>query len=155
MYAGGRPKKEKLSEEDLVKWEKRLKAKEERLNKKQLLLKKKDKKTKEPVGKAPKTDKYSKFELSKPVDMPDNFHSMLNDLDSIFKPMSLMIEFPNVQDMTQKVKSKSLKKNDNSEQYYRSVNMHTLNNQEAMVEINENGNIRNMVVPLSQVHNYV
>ena len=67
-----------------------------------------------------------------------------------------MIEFPDVNQMIEQ-QHQALKKSKgvNSNNYYRSVNMQTLNNREALIEINENGKVKKMVVPLSQIHNYV
>ena len=102
------------------------------------------------------TPLYSEFELQKPSTKKSNFHSIFNDLDQVFKPMSLMIEFPDVNQMIEQ-QHQALKKSKgvNSNNYYRSVNMQTLNNREALIEINENGKVKKMVVPLSQIHNYV
>lgn len=166
MFGSGRPKKDakavkvkkekvSMSAEELMKWEKRLKNKETKLKKMQEEMKLKTKSI-VPKASSTKTPSYSEFIVPKSSAKSSNFHSIFNDLDHVFKPMSLMIEFPDVNQMMEQhyeslKKSKGVKSNN----YYRSVNMQTLNDREALIEINENGKVKKMVVPLSQVHNYV
>lgn len=161
MFGSGRPKKKvkkekvSMSAEELMKWEKRLKNKETKLKKMQEEMKLKTKSI-VPKASSTKTPSYSEFIVPKTSAKSSNFHSIFNDLDHVFKPMSLMIEFPDINQMMEQhqeslKKSKGVKSNN----YYRSVNMQTLNDREALIEINENGKVKKMVVPLSQVHNYV
>lgn len=161
MFGSGRPKKKvkkekvSMSAEELMRWEKRLKNKETKLKKMQEEMKLKTKSI-VPKASSTKTPSYNEFIVPKTSAKSSNFHSIFNDLDHVFKPMSLMIEFPDVNQMMDQhqeslKKSKGIKSNN----YYRSVNMQTLNDREALIEINENGKVKKMVVPLSQVHNYV
>ena len=140
MYGSGRPKK-KLSTDDLMKWELKLQKKEQKLKEREDKLKKLNPRTTKKKSPDYKGQNVTKYEI---VPQLNQFHSIFDDLNAMHMPISYPM-FHEVQ----------LKQKPVTKKYYKSVNAHTINNKEAMVEINENGKVKRIVVPLNRLNEFL
>ena len=147
MYGSGRPKK-KLSTDELMKWELKLQKKEKKLKEREAKLKQSKPnttKTKTPNYMEQNVEKYDNFQI---VPHHNQFHSIFKDLEAISMPK--IISYPMFHEVQQQQRQKPVTK-----KYYKSVNAHTINNKEAMVEINENGKVKRIVVPLNRLNEFL